>query len=96
MLPMIFDPVAGRMYAGEDVADWADPVWDEFGSETKPNSPYIEPSSLQIVAGLTTVFLVLFIIITLLRLYARARMLESGFRMDDGELNRNCHLSSQD
>lgn len=39
--------------------------------------------ALRVVEALTTVFFVLFVVVTALRLYARTRLLESGFRLDD-------------
>lgn len=44
----------------------------------------VSPSLVHLAEGLTTFFLVLFVAITALRIYARTRLLESGFRLDDG------------
>lgn len=38
---------------------------------------------LPLVEGLTTFFLIFFVLVTGLRLYARIFLLESGFRIDD-------------
>lgn len=70
-----------------------DPMLYMYGKNT---SSYITSGVLRLVEGFTTTFLVVFLLVTGLRLYARTRLLESGFRLDDGRMTYPMHVSVSD